>query len=47
MGIGRRLLADVIGNTNKRDWVYTHKTNACERFLRGMRHDRVPAVVKA
>jgi len=45
MGNGRRLLAEL--TTDRRGWVYTHKTNACEKFLRGMKHDPAPARVKA
>jgi ribosomal protein S18 acetylase RimI-like enzyme len=48
MGHGRRLLTEVIGNAPPRTkWVYTYRTNASEKFLRGMKHDRRHACVKA
>ncbi len=46
LGNGRRLLHEVTGGETK-GWLYTHKTNACEKFLRGMKHDPARARVKA
>ncbi len=42
-GIGRRLVKEVLGETDPREWVYTHKTNACAKLFRGMRHDKAKA----
>lgn len=49
MGHGRRLLQEVVGHNpiNRKRWVYTYKTNASERFLRGMVHKPEHARVKA
>lgn len=46
LGNGRRLLAEIVGTTDKRLWSYTHKTNACNKFFRGLTHDPAPARVK-
>ncbi len=44
LGIGARLLADAVkGETN---WRYTHKTAACDGFLRGMQWDPTTSRVK-
>lgn len=49
MGLGLRLLNEVKaqGAHQNSKWAYTHRTNACERFFRGMKWDPVPARVKA
>ncbi len=44
LGIGKRLLNDVTASPV--NWRYTHKTYACDRFLRRMQWDPTPARVK-
>jgi GNAT superfamily N-acetyltransferase len=46
-GNGRRLLQEIMGDTRRSEWVYTHRTNACSRFFRGMKHDKSRACLKA
>ena len=47
VGIGAKLLAEILGTTDKRAWTYTHKMPACDKFLRGMKHAPQHARVKA
>ncbi len=44
LGVGRRLLHDIPGVGP--GWVYTYKTGASDRFLRGWQWDPTPARVK-
>lgn len=44
LGIGKKLLVDLGDTAN---WRYTHKTSACDRFLRGMQWDPTTSRVKA
>ncbi len=47
VGIGYKLLADVLGpDLDRRQWTYTHKTSACDKFLRGLKHAPQHARVK-
>ncbi len=45
-GSARRLLDNVLGDSKPTEWIYTHRTNACSKLFRGMRHDKAPACVK-
>lgn len=50
LGIGKRLLSEVLSlpsadPTNGDGWTYSHKTNASDKFLRGMRWDPTSARV--
>ena len=46
-GNARRLLSEIMGNTSRAEWRYTHRTNACSRLFRGMVHDKSFACAKA
>lgn len=53
MGVARSLLRDALGGDRISTWTYTHRTDACDRFLRNratgehMVWSPVPARVKA
>ncbi len=46
LGVGKRLLNEVLGTGTADGWTYSHKTNASDRFLRGMCWDPTSARVK-
>lgn len=39
-GVARRLMQHVMGDTRRAEWIYTHRTYACSRLFRGMKHDK-------
>ena len=45
-GVARQLLAFATESTERSTWVYTHRTNACSRLFRGMKHDKSYACTK-
>lgn len=45
-GVARDLLDKVLIGSQRREWTYTHRTNACQRLFRGMRHDKSSACSK-
>lgn len=45
-GVARALIEYMVRDTNPRDWVYTHRTVACQRLFRGMKHDKSYACQK-
>lgn len=44
--VAKALLESALLDTDRRDWVYTHKTYACNYLLRGMKHDKSYACKK-
>ncbi len=46
LGIGRTLRRDVVADADREGWSYTYKTNASDRFLRGLKHQPALARVK-
>ena len=45
-GIAKLLTDHAVGGKDRSGWVYTHKTRACDRLFRGMRHDKASACMK-
>lgn len=45
-GVARQLLAAATESTERSTWIYTHRTNACSRLFRGMKHDKSYACTK-
>ncbi len=45
-GVARELLQRVLAGTTRPEWRYTHRTHACTRLFKGMRHDKSAACAK-
>lgn len=46
LGFGRAIRRQIVPDNERSGWVYTYRTDACSRFMRGMKHDKSKACSK-